>query len=277
MRNRFLFLISTLLLVSCWGNKTSKQQQTEVEGDSVQQTEKIVFYRSYYNKKKSIFDSELPNYSINIEVKYADGKSNAAKLINQQLVAFLFGNNIMSFEDAKNHFADSLSNDYEKELRDFYDPYDEYQDIYAYEYNQTGSVSDDAPEGIIAYKNRIEMYTGGAHGGAMENYINFNEKSGKAITCQELFGDKQEAVKKLIKEQIVKDNECKTAAELEEKRSIFSLGDVYISDNNFLIEKDGILFCYNPYDIAPWSEGFIFAKISYQQLEGKIRQNLINK
>lgn len=275
MRNRLFIFITTLLLVSCWDKKTNTQQQTGETGDSLVQAEKLVFSRSYLNKKSKIFDNEVPNYSINIEVKYAEGKSKAAQLINQQLVSFLFGNTIMPFEDAKNHFADSISAEYEKELRDFYDPDNEYQDTYAYEYNQTGKVSKDAPEGIIAYTNRIEMYTGGAHGGALENYINFNEKIGTVITCNELFGNKQEAVKKLIKEQIIKDNDCKTEEELVEKRSIFSLGDVYLSNNNFRIEKDGIVFCYNPYDIAPWSEGFIFAKLSYKELEGLITPNLI--
>ena len=181
----------------------------------------------------------------------------------------------MTFEEAKNHFADSISSEFEKELRDFYDPDNEYQDTYAYEYNQTGKVLEDAPIGIIAYTNRIEMYTGGAHGGAMESYINFQEQTGEVITCNKLFGNKQDEIKKLIKQQIIKDNDCKTEEELVEKRSIFSLGDVYISDNNFLIEKDGIMFCYNPYDIAPWSEGFIFAKISYKELEGLITPNFL--
>lgn len=276
MRNRFFIFITALLLVSCWNNKTNTQQPEETE-DSLAHAEKLVFSRSYFNKKCKIFDSEVPNYSINIEVKYADGKSKAAQLINQQLVSFLFGNTIMPFEDAKNHFADSISTEYEKELRDFYDPDNEYQDTYAYEYNQTGKVSDDAPEGIIAYTNKIGMYTGGAHGGAMISYINFQEETGKVITCNDLFGDKQDEVKKLIKEQIMKDNDCKTEAELEEKRSIFSLGDVYISNNNFLIKKDGITFCYNPYDIAPWSEGFIFADLSYKELEGLITSNIIKK
>lgn len=276
MKNR-LYIIITLLLTSCWNNNNNKQQQAEEVEDSLVQTEIITFIRSDFNKKKKIFDSELPNYNINIEVKYAEGNSPAAQLINKQLATFLFGNTIMPFEDAKNHFADSLSNDYEKELRDLYEPDNEYQDSYAYEYNQTGKVSEDAPEGIIAYTNRIELYTGGAHGGALERYINFHKESGKIITCQELFGNKQEEVKKLIKEQIIKDNDCKTAAELEEKRSIFSLGDVYISDNNILIENDGILFGFNPYDIAPWSEGFIFAKLTYKELKGLITPNIIKQ
>jgi hypothetical protein len=275
MRNRLSILITTLLLISCWDNKTNTQQQTGEIGDSLVQAKNLFFSTSKFNKKTKIFDNELPNYSINIEVKYAKGESKAAQLINQQLASFLFGNTITPFEMAKQHFADSLSNDFEKDLKDFYDPDNEYQDTYAYEYNQTGKVSKDAPEGIIAYTNRIEMYTGGAHGGALETYINFNEKTGTIITCDELFGNKQEAVKKLIKEQIIKDNDCKTEEELVEKRSIFSLGDVYLSNNNFLIEKDGIMFCYNPYDIAPWSEGFIFAKLSYKELEGLITPNFL--
>lgn len=275
MRNRLSILITTLLLISCWDNKTNTQQQTGEIGDSLVQAKNLFFSTSKFNKKTKIFDNELPNYSINIEVKYAKGESKAAQLINQQLASFLFGNTITPFEMAKQHFADSLSNDFENDLKDFYDPDNEYQDTYAYEYNQTGKVSKDAPEGIIAYTNRIEMYTGGAHGGALETYINFNEKTGTIITYDELFGNKQEAVKKLIKEQIIKDNDCKTEEELVEKRSIFSLGDVYLSNNNFLIEKDGIMFCYNPYDIAPWSEGFIFAKLSYKELEGLITPNFL--
>lgn len=177
MRNRLSILITTLLLISCWDNKTNTQQQTGEIGDSLVQAKNLFFSTSKFNKKTKIFDNELPNYSINIEVKYAKGESKAAQLINQQLASFLFGNTITPFEMAKQHFADSLSNDFEKDLKDFYDPDNEYQDTYAYEYNQTGKVSKDAPEGIIAYTNRIEMYTGGAHGGALETYINFNEKN----------------------------------------------------------------------------------------------------
>ena len=275
MKNKISIFITTLLLVSCWDSKTNTQQQTGETGDSLVHAEKIVFTNSNFNKKSKIFDSELPNYNINIDVRCAEGKSKAAQRINQQLATFLFGNTIMPFDEAKQHFADSLAKEYEKELREFYDPDNEYQGTFAYEYSQTGKVSADAPAGIVAYTNRIEMYTGGAHGGAMESYINFQEETGRIITCEELFGYKQDEVKKLIKEQIIKDNECKTEAELTEKRSIFSLGDVYITDNNFLIEKDGILFCYNPYDIAPWSEGFIYAKLSYKKLEGLITPNLI--
>lgn len=271
MKNKILFLATTLLLVSCWENK-NKGQQTDETGDSLVHLE---FSKTYYNVKEKIFGGETPNYTINIKVNYADGDSKAAQLINKQLAATLFGITTMSFEDAKNHFADSLKYEYIKELKDFYDPTSDYPETFAYEYIQSGLISEDAPEGIIVYTNKVEMYTGGAHGGAMINYINFVEATGELITCEMLFGDKEEAVKKLIKEQIIKDNDCKTQAELEEKRSIFALGDVFINDNNFRIDKDGILFIYNPYDIAPWSEGFISAKLSYEQLKGLITPNII--
>lgn len=277
MKSKLLILASTLLLASCWDTKTAKEQQTDETGDSLAQTEKLEFLKCNYNVKKKVLDGEVPNYTINIDVKYTDGNSKAARRINRQLSAFLFGNTTMSFEEAKNHFADSIKTEYEKELKEFYDPDNEYQDSYAYEYTQTGKVSENAPEGIVAYTNRIEMYTGGAHGGALESYINFDKATGKMITCKELFGEKQDDVLKLIKEQIIRDNDCKTEAELEEKRSIFSLGDVYINNYNFRIEKDGILFCYNPYEIAPWSEGFICAKLTYKQLEGLINRNIIKE
>lgn len=275
MKSKIFILASTLLFVSCWEPKNNKGQGTEETGDSLVQVGKLDFSKSSYNVKEKVLAGEVPNYTINIEVSYANGNSDAAKCINEQLAAFLFGNTTMSIEDAKNHFADSLKTEYIKELKEFYDPANEYPETFAYEYIQSGLISEDAPEGIIVYTNKVEMYTGGAHGGAMINYINFVEATGELITCEMLFGDKVEAVKKLIKEQIIKDNDCKTQAELEEKRSIFALGDVFINDNNFRIDKDGILFIYNPYDIAPWSEGFISAKLSYEQLKGLITPDII--
>lgn len=275
MKNKLFIIVTTLLLVSCWDKKTNNQEQAEEPKDSVECTEGVQFTTSTYSQKKKLSDGEYPYYTIDIQVQCAKSNSKAAQEINSQLATLLFGTSNISFEEAQKHFTDSLTESFEKELKEFYDPDNEYKETFAYEYTQKGTVSDKSPEGIIAYTNRIEMYTGGAHGGALESYINFNEKTGNIITCGELFGNNQEAVKKLIKEQIIKDNDCKTEEELVEKRSIFSLGDVYISNNNFLIEKDGIMFCFNPYDIAPWSEGFIFAKLSYKELEGLITPDLI--
>jgi hypothetical protein len=275
MRNRLFIFATTLLLLSCWNNKTGKQQETEeTEQENLAN---VQFTESCYNKEKKILNSEYPKYTVNIRMQYAQGEGNTQQNINKQLVTFLFGTNIMPPKDALNHFADSLTNSFEKELKEFYEPDNEYQETYAYEYTQKDSVYEKSPEGVIAYVNRIETYTGGAHGGAMESYINFHKDTGMMITCDELFGKNKDTVCKKIKDQIVKDNNCKTAAELEEKRSIFSLGDVYISDSNFLLQEDGILFCFNPYEIAPWSEGFIFAILPYKQLEGMISTNIIKK
>lgn len=272
MKNKLLLFITPVIMMSCWDNIKSKSQQQEEEAaaDSVVLTEKLTFTNTDFKKKKKITDGELPSYEINISVKYAKGSSSAAQEINRQLAAFLFNRTTTSVEKAKEEFADSLSGEYEKELREFYDPDNEYQDTYQYEYTQTGRLADNAPDDVAAYINRVDMYTGGAHGGAMESYINLQKSTGKAITCRELFGKNQDAVRKLIKANIIRENDCKTEDELTEKRGIFSLGDVYISDNNFLLEKDSILFCYNPYDIAPWSEGFIFTRLSYQDLNGLI-------
>lgn len=276
MKNKALIFVTSLLLVACWDTKKDTQQKEEETKDSLVQTEKITFSSSHFKIKKKIFDSEIPNYKIDIKVEYATGKSEAAQLINKQLVALLFDSTIMPFEKAKEHFVDSLCGNFEKELKEFYEPDNDCQSTYEYEYSQEGKVLDNTPEGVISYMNWIQDYMGGAHGGAYSCYLNFHASTGKIITCDELFGKSKAAVCKLIKEQIVKDNDCKTAAELEEKTSIFSLGEVYISNNNFTIEKNSILFCYNPYEIAPWSEGTIYTRLSFKQLEGLINLNVIN-
>ena len=47
MRNRLFIFFTTLLLISCWENKTKTQQQTGETGDSLVQAEKLVFSNSY--------------------------------------------------------------------------------------------------------------------------------------------------------------------------------------------------------------------------------------
>lgn len=274
MKNKLFIFISTLLLLSCW-NKKSNTQQTEESETVVECTENVQFTTYNYKQEKKLFDSEYPKYEIDFHIQYAKGNNNVAQYINRQLAALLFNLDTMPFEEAQKHFMDSLTNIFEKELKEFYEPENEYQETFSYEYSQKGTVSENSPESIIAYTNRIETYTGGAHGGAFENYLNFYKDTGLPITAQELFGKNLNTISKLVKEQIIKDNDCQSAQELEEKRGIFSLGDVYISDNNFLLQNDGILFCFNPYDIAPWSEGFIYTRLTYKQLEGLISLNII--
>ena len=276
MKNKALIFVTSLLLVACWDTKNNTQQKEEEPKDSLVQTEKITFSSSHFKIKKKIFDTEIPNYKIDIKVEYATGKSEAAQLINKQLVALLFDTTIMPFEKAKSHYTDSLCNVFEKDLKELYDPDYDCQSTYEYEFSQEGEVQKNTPKGIISYMSWIQDYQGGAHGGAYSCYLNFHEATGKIVTCDELFGKSKAAVCKLIKEQIVKDYECKTAAELEEKTSIFSLGEVYISNNNFSIEKESILFCYNPYEIAPWSEGTIYTRLSFKQLHGLINLDVIN-
>ena len=273
MKNKLFVFIATLLLVSCWNTKNTKQN--EDSEDSTKCSEALQFTTCNYIKKKKLSNGEYPKYDISIKVQYVEGESEVAQTINKQLATFLYGDTSMSIEKANTCFGDSVAQNFEKELTEFYEPDNEYQETFAYEYTQKDTVSPASLDGYICYVNRIESYTGGAHGGAYESYINLCKETGQMITAKELFGEHQDDVLKLIKDQIVKDNDCKTAAELEEKRSIFALGDVYITDNNFQLQKDGILFCYNPYEIAPWSEGFIFAKLTYKQLEGLMVKNIV--
>jgi hypothetical protein len=267
MRNRLFVCIATLLFVSCWNKKT--QQQTE-EVENTQEVEAIQFGQSKSNIDKKLSEGDYPHYSIDVKADYIKGNNRIAQIINKQLAAFLFENSITPFEDAKKHFTDSLAKDFESTLLDFYDKDDDFQDMYDYNYEQEAKLTTDAPAGVIAFKNVETSYTGGAHGSYLENYINFREETGEAITCNALFGSKEKSVLKLIRNQILKDNNCRTAEQLEEKTDIFSLGDVYISDYNFLLQKDGIIFCYNPYEIAPWSVGVIHVKLTYEQLKDLI-------
>ena len=266
MKNKLFICVATLLLASCWNKKP--QQQPEEAENTQEEVEAIQFGKSETNIDKKLSEGEYPHYSITINADYVKGNKRVAQVINRQLAAFLFGNSITQFEDAKKQFTDSLAKDFESNLLEFYDKDDEFQEMYDYNFELEAKQSTETPNGIIAFKNVETSYTGGAHGSYLENYINFREDTGEAITSNALFGSKEKAVLKMIRQQILKDNNCRTTEQLEEKTGIFSLGDVYINDYNFLLQKDGIIFCFNPYEIAPWSEGVIHVKLTYEQLKG---------
>ena len=100
--------------------------------------------------------------------------------------------------------------------------------------------------------------------------LNMDSKSGKVLQVSDVFAD-EASVLRLMQGQLLVDNGCETVEQLREKTAILMLGDLYVSDNNFLLLDDGVLFTFNQYDIAPYSSGVISVKLSYQQLKGCLK------
>lgn len=111
-------------------------------------------------------------------------------------------------------------------------------------------------------------YTGGAHGSHFTEYFNISLKDGSLITIDSLFNNN--SINKELKDLI---NQRLSTAKNGNGDNITLLKDTPITpSNNFYFNKDGIVFVYNRYEIAPYSDGLIEVGLPYNKI-----QDLLNK
>ncbi|MEQ8714397.1 MAG: DUF3298 domain-containing protein [Cyclobacteriaceae bacterium] len=90
----------------------------------------------------------------------------------------------------------------------------------------------------------INEYGGGAHGNYAINYYQVNKATGKPIVLADLYS--QEEVDRMG-----------TIMSVSIDPSISLLTETIVPNENFILSNDSITFIYNPYEIAPYSEGVI--------------------
>lgn len=118
---------------------------------------------------------------------------------------------------------------------------------------------------FISYQITTYSYTGGAHGMTESHYVNYDLDSATVITAANAFRPNTESyVLQAIKDNLMTQYDATSMEELEQK-GIFT--DQIFTSPNFYLEGSEIVFHYNPYDIAPYSEGSIEARVPYYQIK----------
>ena len=114
----------------------------------------------------------------------------------------------------------------------------------------------------VTYTNEGFMYTGGAHAMPWYNGTTFSKLDG-SIVGYDLF-DNPEQLIGLIAENIEK----QYFAKYEEEDGFIEYEEILIlPDNEPWIETDSVVFCYQPYEIAPYAAGMPLCKIALTDLE----------
>lgn len=109
------------------------------------------------------------------------------------------------------------------------------------------------------------VYTGGAHGNGVNRIMYFNKSTGEEIKINDFFLNLDE-LNKLGEFYFRKSREIDAKVDLNEAGYWFDDGRFYLPDN-FYREKDNIVFFYNQYEIAPYSEGVIELIIPIEKLQ----------
>lgn len=123
---------------------------------------------------------------------------------------------------------------------------------------------------ILSYGEECYSFTGGAHGYGYTLIFNYSLLTGALVHEEDLFVDDYfEPLHRLLVEALIHQTE-----NVESERALramgFSVEDI-VPNDNFYVTEDGLVYIYNPYDIAPYAMGRIDIHLSRTSLEPYLR------
>jgi len=263
----FLFtILAPILFYSC----TQKTIKTE-EKD---------FVRKYFLAK----DTTKGALSVDIEVEIPSAFTNKdiLKSIRGTIISNLFGKEYTSYSNDSIVllFAKDLVTDYtenNKPLLSVKDSANRYSFNNEHVVSGFGLLSD---KKIYVYGIERYVYMGGAHGLETRNYYNFDLKTGKLITENDLFKPNfQAALAEIIKKRIVE--ESKEVKDEKDTEPIISLEDTDFwteaikPNGNFYITDESINYVFNPYEIAPYYIGQTEVSIPFSRIRNLLKPTCI--
>lgn len=139
----------------------------------------------------------------------------------------------------------------------------------SYYYNTHYSVQrmDDTVFSAVKYE---ESYMGGAHGSSIQSGVNFDMRTGEAITLSDL-SDDQERFISFLKEKLLA-----LADEKQAEENLFfpeyqeNIADI-ITDDTFYFSQEGLCFISQEYVLQPYAAGTVVLCIPYDELKGHLK------
>jgi hypothetical protein len=126
---------------------------------------------------------------------------------------------------------------------------------------------------ILCLSFASRSFMGGAHGNATINFENFNLRTGERVALNDLFVSGYEA--KLLPLAETRFREVRAIEEgmtLTDAGFSFYENEAFFLPDNFAVEKDGLTFYYNAYEVAPYAMGATELTLSYEELDGLMKE-----
>ncbi|KAA0993912.1 DUF3298 and DUF4163 domain-containing protein [Dyadobacter sp. UC 10] len=124
---------------------------------------------------------------------------------------------------------------------------------------------------VLFYQLDHYAFTGGAHPNTFRSFHAFSAADGKEIEMQDFVADSS-ALLKLVEQHFRKTEKLSADADLEEA-GYFLLNHRFALPVNYVFTQQGVLFYYNPYEIAAYARGVIKFTIPYQELGDIVRKS----
>ena len=129
-------------------------------------------------------------------------------------------------------------------------------------------------EKILSYSYESYAYLGGAHGNSNRMLYNYDLSNAHTIKEQDLFiADYKASLTQLIKDQILEQSaEIGSVADLND---LNFWEDEIKPNDNFYISDEGLVYIFNPYEIAPYSMGQTEVMLPYDKLKPLLKKGNI--
>lgn len=163
--------------------------------------------------------------------------------------------------------VDSGKNSLEEIGDEFIHDYDEYYEQSSFKSSWYVLKNDSVvvqTKDYIGFKSDYESYTGGAHGNYYTNFLNYDVNKNKEFEITDFIIDDTKLLN--LAETIFRKQE-KLSENQTLSEDYFFENDVFSLPKNFILEKEGILFIYNIYEIKPYVSGQTELLIPYSSLE----------
>jgi hypothetical protein len=126
---------------------------------------------------------------------------------------------------------------------------------------------------VMLYQMDHFSFTGGAHPNSFTSYHVFDLETGKEIESKALVADSVALLKK-VEAAFRKEEKLDAKTDLEEA-GYFLMNHHFFVSANYTFTREGVLFHYNPYEIAAYARGPISFTLPYAELKGIIRKDRI--
>ena len=125
-----------------------------------------------------------------------------------------------------------------------------------------------SPE-VLTVQLETFVYTGGAHPNSNRAFYIFDRETGQTLSLANLVSDTT-ALLNLVEQTFRKQQELPPQTNLEE-RGYFLRDGRFFLPANIGMNRTGLIFYYNPYEIAAYALGPIEVTVPYDQLDGILR------
>ncbi len=241
-----------LILVSC---EFDNKKEAFKEDDSIEAIKQFVEYKIEVINEKygpcltDSLASQCIDFSIEYPVITGRLSNNVVQTINENIKENIFD---YAFISDKPESFESLIREMSLEYSEILNDVDDYKTSWSLEINSDIIYQDSA---FISIASTVYSYTGGAHPNSYQVYKSYDLSTGAPIGLSDILkAGYENALNQAGEIEFRMLKEVPPSIPLREKGFFFENGKFLLNENFAIINKS-LVFYYNPYEIAPYSNG----------------------